>query len=154
MALALVLALPAPAAWLRRAERPLILFAAIVAASALSFNLDLWLFGRFVDRALRPGIVDAATLPAPWPSKRPEPVAGRILFKFGVGEEYVRDGVMPSYDWSRIPLAFHTYFRSDRQGVLSETAAPRSDGGLQPTARPERGEAPHHPHMTRRTQWS
>ena len=42
----------------------------------------------------------------------------------------------------------------DRQGVLSETAAPRSDGGLQPTARPERGEVPHHPHMTRRTQWS
>jgi hypothetical protein len=118
MALALVLALPAPAAWLRRAERPLILFAAIVAASALSFNLDLWLFGRFVDRELRPGIVDAATLPAPWPSKRPEPVAGRILFKFGVGEEYVRDGVMPSYDWSRIPLAFYTYFRSDRQGAL------------------------------------
>ena len=43
---------------------------------------------------------------------------------------------------------------ADRQGVLSETTAPRSDIGLQPTARPERGEAPHHPHMTRRTQWS
>jgi hypothetical protein len=118
MTLALVFALPAPTAWLRRAERPLILFAAIVAVSALSFNIDLWLFGRFIDRALGPGIVDAATLPAPWPSRRPEPVAGRILFKFGVGEEYVRDGVMPSYDWSRVPLAFYTYFRSDRQGAL------------------------------------
>jgi hypothetical protein len=118
VALALVLALPAPAAWLRHAERPLILFAAIAATSALSFNIDLWLFGRFVDRELRPGIVDAATLPAPWPSRRPEPVAVRILFKFGVGEEYVRDGVLPSYDWSRIPLAFYTYFRSDRQGAL------------------------------------
>ena len=118
MALALVLALPAPAAWLRRAERPLILFAAIVAVSALSFNVDLWLFGRFVDRQLRPGIVDAATLSAPWPSKRPEPAAGRIFFKFGAGEQYVRDNVMPSYDWSRIPLAFYTYFRSDRQGAL------------------------------------
>jgi len=118
VALALVLALPAPAAWLKHAERPLILFAAIVATSALSFNIDLWLFGRFIDREFRPGIVDAATLPAPWPSKRSEPVAGRILFKFGGGEEYVRDGVMPSYDWSRIPLAFYTYFRFDRQGAL------------------------------------
>jgi hypothetical protein len=118
MALALVFAMPAPAEWLRRAERPLILFAAIVAVSALSFNLDLWLFGRFVDHELKPGIVDAATIPAPWPSKRPEPVAVRILFKFGAGREYVRDGVMPSYDWSRVPLAFYTYFRSGRQGAL------------------------------------
>ena len=118
VALALVFALPVPARWLRRAERPLILFAAIVAASALSFNIDLWLFDRFVDRELRPGIVDAATLPAPWPSRRPEPVAARILFKFGVGKEYVRDGVMPSYDWSRVPLAFYTYFRANRQGAL------------------------------------
>jgi hypothetical protein len=118
MTLALVFALPAPAEWLRRAERPLILFAAIVAVSALSFNVDLWLFDRFIDRELKPGIVDAATIAAPWPSKRPEPAAVRILFKFGVGKEYVRDGVMPSYDWSRIPLAFYTYFRSDRQGAL------------------------------------
>jgi hypothetical protein len=118
MTLALVLALPAPAEWLRRAERPLILFAAIVAVSALSFNIDLWLFDRFIDRELRPGIVDAATIADPWPSRRPEPVAVRILFKFGAGKDYVRDGVMPSYDWSRIPLAFYTYFRSDRQGVL------------------------------------
>ena len=118
MTLALVLGLPAPATWLKRAERPLILFAAIVAVSALSFNVDLWLFGRFVDHELKPGIVDAAALTAPWPSRRPEPVAGRILFKFGVGEEYVRDGLMPSYDWSRVPLAFYTYFRSGRQGVL------------------------------------
>ena len=96
----------------------MILFAAIVAVSALSFNVDLWLFDRFIDRELKPGIVDAATIAAPWPSKRPEPAAVRILFKFGVGKEYVRDGVMPSYDWSRIPLAFYTYFRSDRQGAL------------------------------------
>jgi hypothetical protein len=118
VALALVFALPAPARWLRRAERPLVLFAAIVAVSALSFNIDLWLFDRFVDRDLRPGIVDAATIPAPWPSRRPEPVAALILFKFGAGKEYVRDVVMPSYDWSRVPLAFYTYFRSDRQGAL------------------------------------
>ena len=79
MTLALVFALPAPAEWLRRAERPLILFAAIVAVSALSFNVDLWLFDRFMDRELKPGIVDAATIAAPWPSKRPEPAAVRIL---------------------------------------------------------------------------
>jgi hypothetical protein len=62
VALALVLALPAPAAWLKHAERPLILFAAIVATSALSFNIDLWLFGRFIDREFRPGIVDAGAV--------------------------------------------------------------------------------------------
>ena len=118
VALALVLALPAPTEWLKRAERPLVFFAAIAAVTAVSFNLDVWLFGRFVDRELKPGIVDAATIPDPWPSKRPGPAAVRVLFKYGAGKDYVRDVVMPIYDFSRVPLAFYTYFRSDRRGVL------------------------------------
>lgn len=118
LALALALALPMPAAWLKRAERPLILFAAIAAVSAISFNIDVWLFGRVIDRELRPGIVDAATVPDPWPSTLPEPATLRIIFKYGAGKDYVHDVVMPSYDFSRVPLAFYSYFRSDRHGVL------------------------------------
>lgn len=118
LALALALALPTPATWLKRADRPLILFAAIAAVSAVSFNIDVWLFGRFVDRELQPGIVDAATVPDPWPSTLPKPAALRIAFKYGAGKDYVRDVVMPSYDFSRVPLAFYSYFRSDRRGVL------------------------------------
>jgi hypothetical protein len=60
LTLALVLALPAPAEWLRRAERPVMLFAAICAVAAVSYNVDLFLFGRFVDRNLSPGVIDAA----------------------------------------------------------------------------------------------
>jgi hypothetical protein len=118
LTLALVLALPAPAEWLRQAERPLMLFAAICAVAAVSYNIDLFLFGRFVDRNLTPGVSDAAAAPAPWPSKRPEPVVARILFKYAAGEDYVRDVVMPTYDWFRMMLAFYSFFRSDRQCVL------------------------------------
>lgn len=118
LALALALALPTPATWLKRAERPLILLAAIAAVSAVSFNIDVWLFGRFIGRELRPGIVDAATVPDSWPSTLPKPTALRIAFKYGAGKDYVRDVVMPSYDFSRVPLAFYSYFRSDRRGVL------------------------------------
>jgi hypothetical protein len=115
---ALLLALPAPAEWVRRAERPLMLFAAICAVAAISYNVDLFLFGRFVDRNLAPGVMDAAAAPEPWPSKQPEPRAARILFKYAAGEEYVRDVVMPTYDWFRVTLGFYSFFRSDRQSVL------------------------------------
>ena len=118
LVMALLLALPAPVEWMRRAERPLMLFAAICAMAAISYNVDLFLFGRFVDRNLAPGVIDAAAAPAPWPSKRPEAHAARILFKFAAGEEYVRDVVMPTYDWFRVTLAFYSFFRSDRQSVL------------------------------------
>ena len=116
--LALVLALPAPTAWLKAAARPMALFAAIAAVSAISFNIDVWLFGRFIDRELQPGVADAATVADPWPSAMPQPKALRVLFKYGAGRDYVRDVVMPIYDFSRVPLAFYSYFRSDRHGVL------------------------------------
>lgn len=117
LALALVFALPAPAKWLRDAERPLTAFAAICAVGAVSFNVDVWLFGRVLDRELRPGVVDAATVSDPWPSKRPGRLA-RAFFKYGAARDYVRDVVMPVYDFSRVPLAFYSYFRSDRQSVV------------------------------------
>jgi hypothetical protein len=118
LALALVLALPAPTAWLKSAARPMVLFAAITVASAISFNIDVWLFGHFIDRELRPGVADAATVADPWPSTMPQPKVLRILFKYGAGRDYVRDVVMPIYDFSRVPLAFYSYFRSDRHSVL------------------------------------
>ncbi|MGZ5909882.1 MAG: hypothetical protein ACXWLB_08395 [Reyranella sp.] len=118
LVVALVLALPAPVEWVRRAERPLMLFAAICAVAAISYNVDLFLFGRFVDRNLAPGVIDAAAAPEPWPSNRPDSHAARILFKYAAGEEYVRDVVMPTYDWFRVTLAFYSFFRSDRQSVL------------------------------------
>ena len=76
LVVALLLALPAPAEWVRRAERPLMLFAAICAVAAISYNVDLFLFGRFVDRNLAPGVMDAAAAPEPWPSKQPDPTRG------------------------------------------------------------------------------
>jgi hypothetical protein len=117
LVVALLLALPAPTEWVRRAERPLMLFAAICAVGAISYNVDLFLFGRFIDRNLAPGVIDAAAAPDPWPSKRPAHAA-RILFKFAAGEEYVRDVVMPTYDWFRVTLGFYSFFRSDRKCVL------------------------------------
>ena len=74
-------------------------------AAAISYNVDLFLFGRFVDRNLAPGVIDAAAAPDPWPSKRPEPHAARIFFEYAAGEEYVRDVVMPTYDWVRGDVA-------------------------------------------------
>ncbi len=118
LVLAVLLALPAPVEWLRQAERPLMLFAAICAVAVVSYSVDLFLFGRFLDRELTPGVTDVAALPDPWPSRRPEPAAARILFKYAAGQHYVRDVVMPTYDWFRVVLPFYSFFRSGRQSVL------------------------------------
>ena len=71
-ALALALALASPALqWLDRARRPLMLYAAIVAVAAVSYNVDLVLFGRFVDRHLAAGLTDVGKLPpTEWPRLR------------------------------------------------------------------------------------
>jgi hypothetical protein len=118
MMVALALALPARAEWLRQAERPLMLFAAIASVATLSYNVDLFLFGRFIDRDLAPGMVDAAAAETRWPSKIPTSALPRTFFKYAAGENYVRDVVMPNYDRFRVTLAFYSYFRSDRQSVL------------------------------------
>jgi hypothetical protein len=43
-------------------------------------------------------VIDAAAAPSPWHSKLPDPAATRILSKYAVGEDYIRDMVMPAYD--------------------------------------------------------
>jgi hypothetical protein len=121
LALALALALAAaPQDWLAQARRPLLWCAAIATAGALSYNVDVFLFGRFVERHLAPGVTDvdreAATV---WP----RPVArdlfeARFYFKWAAGTDYARDVVMPDYERYRQVLAFESFFRSGRQSVL------------------------------------
>ena len=120
VSLALALALAAPAAnWLTAARRPLMLFAVVTAVAALSYAVDLVLFSRFIDQRGGPGIIDVdASTSAPWPPRR-EPVLGpRIYFKWAAGNDYVRDVVVPDYDWYRVTLAFQSFFRSDGRTVL------------------------------------
>ncbi len=121
LALALVLALATPPQdWLEQACRPLIWCAAIATAAALSYNVDVFLFGRFVDRHLVPSVTNVDRIAAtPWP----RPVARglfepRFYFKWAAGDDYVRDVVMPDYERYRQVLAFESFFRSNRQSVL------------------------------------
>lgn len=128
LALALALALVSPSAWLVGARRPLILYAAVTAIAFLSYNVDVFLFGRFVDRHTAPGVIDVENeQPVPWPRQHAKPGGPLIYFKWAAGPDYVRDVVVPGYDWYRVTLAFYSYFRSDRQSVLFHPLARRSD---------------------------
>jgi hypothetical protein len=119
MALALALALVSPSVWLDQARQPLMLYAAVAAVAAISYNVDLFFFGGFVDRYTSSGVVDVDELrPVPWPPQYRGPAAARIYFKWGAEQHYIRDVVVPTYDWHRVTLAFYSYFRSDRQSVL------------------------------------
>ncbi len=120
LGLALALALAGPvSSWTAAARRPLMLFAAIMTAAAISYGIDLALFGRFVEQRSRPGIVDvdASSSPA-WPLRREATFGPRIYFKWAAGSDYVRDVVVPDYDWYRITLAFHSFFTSDGRTIL------------------------------------
>ena len=117
LALALVLALVSPSIWLAQAQRPLMLYAAIAAVAVISYNVDLFLFGRFVDRHMAPGVVDVDKQSVPWSTRFVAPTA-RIYFKWAAGPDYVRDVVVPTYDWYQVTLAFYSFFRSDRQSIL------------------------------------
>ena len=120
LGLALALALAAPAgAWLTTSRRPMMLFAAIMAAAAVSYGVDLALFGRFIEQHSRPGIVDVDASPSqPWPQRQEVDFGPRIYFKWAAGSDYVRDVVVPDYDWYRLTLAFHSFFSSDGRKVL------------------------------------
>lgn len=118
LAVTLALALVAPAAWLASARRPLLLCAAIAATAAVSYNVDLFLFGRFVDRHLQTGIVDVATPSVAWPSPMTGAYGMRSYLKWAAGPDYQRDVVVPIYDWYEVTLAFYSFFRSDRQAIL------------------------------------
>lgn len=127
-ALALALALVAPATWLVQAERPLMLYASVAAVAIISYNVDLALFGRFVDRHLKPGAANVAELkPEPWPPRYDGPSARQILMKWAAGPDYVRDVVVPVYDWHRVTLAFYSFFRSDRRSFLFHRLGERGD---------------------------
>jgi hypothetical protein len=93
------------------------LYAAIAAVAVVSYNVDLFLFGRFVDLHMAPGVVDVDKQSVPWSTRFVAPTA-RIYFKWAAGPDYVRDVVVPTYDWYRVTLAFYSFFRSDRQSIL------------------------------------
>lgn len=120
LVLALALAQAAPAGdWLARAQRPLMLFAAIMAAGAISYGVDLVLFGRFLEQRGGSGVVDVDASPTPpWPPRREATFGPRIYFKWAAGDDYLRDVVVPDYDWYRVTLAFHSFFASDGRTVL------------------------------------
>ena len=124
LAVALCLALASPAAtWLQAARRPLVIFAAIMATAAVSYGIDLFLFGRTSDARLAPLI--AADGPAPTivpmgpPSSSPpfqRPI--QVFFKWSAAPDYVRDIINPYYGSERMTFAFYSFFRSDRRAVL------------------------------------
>lgn len=128
LALALALGQSGTAAsWLAAAQRPLMLYALTLVVAAASFNHDVGLYGEFVDRRLRPGAFDVARLPERWPQS--EFTKGGVVtyFKWAAGPDYVRDVVIPEYDWYRLTLAFYSYFRSRGESVLYHALDHRKD---------------------------
>jgi hypothetical protein len=121
LAVALALALAGPSAeWLARARRPLLWCSAITTVAAVSYNIDIFLFNRFVERHLVPGVVDVdrqAAMSWPRPTTRVL-FETRLYFKWAAGGDYTRDVVMPDYERYRQVLAFISFFQSDRQSVL------------------------------------
>jgi hypothetical protein len=118
LVVATALALLQPGAWLEQSRRPLMLYAAIVSVAFVSYNVDLALFGRFVDRQMSAAYSDVEKPGSSWPAQYTGPAGERIYFKWGVGRDYARDYVVPTFDWYRLTLAFYSYFRSHRTGVL------------------------------------
>ena len=120
-ALCLALASP-PATWLQAARQPLLIFAAIMATAAVSYGVDLFLFGRAADARLAP--LMAADGPAPNvapmgpPSPPPAQQPLQVVFKWLAAPDYVRDIINPYYGSERMTFAFYSFFRSDRRAVL------------------------------------
>lgn len=127
LALALALALTGSPVWLTAARLPLVFCAAIGAIAAVSYNADLYLFGRFIDRHLQPGIVDVATFHPRWPPPIADRDVVRTYVKWAAAPDYVRDVVVSEQDWYRLALAFYSYFRSGRQSVLYHALDRRGD---------------------------
>ena len=120
LALALALAVAAPGKWLENARHGLVVYTAIAVAAAASYTVDLRLFERFMMQHLQPGIANVETLSTdPWPSSLVRVTPLRDLFKWGAGDDYVRDVIVPTYDWFyRVTLAYHSFLSSGRQSVL------------------------------------
>ena len=126
LAIALAFAIPHPV-WSVHARRPLMWFAAITAVAAVSYNIDLWLFGRFVDRHLEPGVVNVDTPGRPpWPlQRRREAMDTSTFFKWAAKPDYVHDVVLPDYQRYYQALAFYSFFRSDGHSVLFHRIPPQ-----------------------------
>jgi hypothetical protein len=121
LAVALALALAGPsAAWLAQARRPLLWCAAITTVAALSYNFDILLLRRFVDRHLVSGVTDVDQQASmSWPRSEGRTLfEPRLYFKWAAGADYTRDVVVPDYERYRQVLAFISFFQSDRQSVL------------------------------------
>lgn len=130
LVLALALAIVDPPMWSRVAPRALTSFATIMAVAAISYSVDLTLLDRYIaSRTPDHALADAETLTPPWPPPRQAPTARRILFKWTAGPDYVRDVVVPDYDWYLLTLAFQSFFLSQRTAILYHSI---SDAGWVP----------------------
>lgn len=118
LVLALALAIADPAMWSRVAQPALMSFAAIMVVAAASYSVDLVLLERYIALRTPGGIADAEALTQPWPPARPLPSLHRVLFKWTAGADYVRDVVVPDYDWYLLTLAFQSFFLSQRTAIL------------------------------------
>lgn len=127
LAVALALALVSPGSWLAASRRPLLFYSAIAATAAVSYNADLFLFGRFFDHQAQAGIVDVDAPGSAWPAPLSGPYGIRGTVKWAAGSDYQRDVVVPMYDWYRVTLAFYSYFRSDRRSILFHHLNQRGD---------------------------
>jgi hypothetical protein len=132
LALALALALASPAStWLAAARLPLTLFAAVIATAAISYTIDLFLFGHAVDAELASFPTDVGTAPhfaeiGPPPPSVPR-TSARAYLKWVAAPDYVRDIVLPDYGSRRMTFAFYTFFRSDRRTVVYRPLGQRGE---------------------------
>ena len=123
LALALGLALASPAsAWLAAARGPLVIFAAVVMTAAVSYAIDLSVFGRAADARLAPLMADGVAAPhvvaIDQPAQSMSRVPAMTYFKWTAAPDYARDIVFPDYGGGRMTFAFYSFFRSDRRAVL------------------------------------
>lgn|SRR5690242_12879624 len=58
-------------------------------------------------------------IPGRQPSSLVKVTRLREVFKWGADADYVRDVIVPAYDWFyRVTLAYHSFLASDRQSIL------------------------------------
>lgn len=127
LALAVAFALVSPLVWLDHARRPLMAYAAVLGVAAISYNVDLFLFGRFVDRYTAPGFVDVGDPASGWPPLDRGTYGIRSYLKWAAGADYQRDVVVPIFDRYRVTLAFYSFYRSDRRTILFHPLGSRGD---------------------------
>jgi hypothetical protein len=93
-----------------------------MATAAVSYGIDLFLFGRASDARLAPLMAAAEPSPnivamAP-PSAPPDQQPMQIFLKWSAAPDYVRDIINPYYGGERMTFALYSFFRSNRRVVL------------------------------------